>query len=112
MQLESLPSNAVQNRWAYQLGVLQAALDGLDTLRDQWLRTRDGLPADARPGTPVFDDALAEYHAESWSYLDDWATHGHALADINSAVKHAASLRAPAPTASAPAAGRAVSVRR
>jgi hypothetical protein len=96
----------------YQLGVLQGALDHLDTLHEEWLQTRDGLPA-ARPGSPAFDDALAEYHAESWGYLDDWATHGQALREINSAARHAPSPLAPPPTtAPAPARGSAAPVRR
>ncbi|MCG0285432.1 hypothetical protein [Streptomyces sp. PSAA01] len=99
-QLAHLPTHAVQNRWGYQLGVLHTALDRLEALHEEWLRTREGLPAKARPGTPAFDDALAEHHAACWSYLDDWATHGKALREINSAVRKArsplASILAPA----------------
>ncbi|MEU4486686.1 hypothetical protein AB0H94_17670 [Streptomyces purpurascens] len=97
-QLTQLPENTVQSRWVYQLGVLRDALDRLDELHEQWLATRDTLPAGAKPGTPVFDDALAEHHAESWSYLEDWATHGKALREINSAARKARS-----PLASMPA---------
>ncbi|MGW7008218.1 hypothetical protein ACWGCW_36890 [Streptomyces sp. NPDC054933] len=112
-QLAHLRAHAVQNRWAYQLGVLHAALDRLDALHDQWLQTRDSLPLDARPGTAAFDDALAEYHAECWSYLDDWATHGHSLRDINAAARHAPSPLAPPPTATSfRATGRSGPVRR
>ncbi|WP_308377930.1 hypothetical protein [Streptomyces sp. ISL-98] len=111
MQLRNLPTTAVQNRWVYQLGVLQAALDRLDELHEQWLATRDSLPASAQPGTPAFDDAVAEHHAESWSYLDDWASHGQALREINSAALSAPSSLAPPPT-TAPAPGRRTSVRR
>ncbi|MFE5162943.1 hypothetical protein ACFRNT_31450 [Streptomyces sp. NPDC056697] len=96
-QLAHLPTHAVQNRWGYQLGVLHTALDRLEALHEQWLRTREDLPADARPGTADFDDALAEHHAASWSYLDDWATHGHALREINSAARKARSPLAPRP---------------
>ncbi|MFF1420037.1 hypothetical protein [Streptomyces sp. NPDC058280] len=110
-QLRSLPADAVQNRWGYQLGVLYSALDRLDALHEQWLRTRDGLPGGAGPGTAVFDDALAEHHAESWSYLDDWATHAQALGDIDSAARQTSSPLAPPPTA-VPATGRITSVRR
>ncbi|WP_245689486.1 hypothetical protein [Streptomyces chattanoogensis] len=106
----------MQNRWGYrgyQVGVLHTALDRLDALHEEWQRARESLPADARPGTPAFDDALAEHHAESWSYLDDWATHGHAIVDINAAAQHAPSLLAPPPTITAvPAPGRTTSVRR
>ncbi|WP_446038085.1 hypothetical protein [Streptomyces sp. SID1121] len=77
----------MQSRWAYQLGVLHTALDRLEDLHEQWLTTRDSLPAHAQSGTPVFDNALAEYHAESWSYLDDWASHGQVLREINSAAQ-------------------------
>lgn len=113
MQLRNMPTDAVQNHWGYQLGVLHSALDRLDALHEEWLLTRDSLPAEARPGTPVFDDALAKHHAESWSYLYDWATHGHALRDINSAARHTSSPLAPPPTATAvPAPGRTTSVRR
>ncbi|MFF3849642.1 hypothetical protein [Streptomyces sp. NPDC002328] len=87
----------MQSRWVYQLGVLRDALDRLDELHEQWLATRDALPATAKPGTADFDDALAEHHAESWSYLDDWATHGKALREINSAARKARSPLAPTP---------------
>ncbi|MFI1721791.1 hypothetical protein [Streptomyces sp. NPDC020489] len=99
-QLALLPENTVQSRWVYQLGVLHAALDRLDELHEQWLQTRDALPTADKPGTPDFDDALAEHHAESWSYLDDWATHGKALREINSAAHRARSPLAPIPAPS------------
>ncbi|MFI9755733.1 hypothetical protein [Streptomyces collinus] len=112
-QLAQLPADAVQSHWVWQLGVLRGALDRLDTLHEEWLQTRDSLPADARPGTPAFDDALAEHHAKSWSYLDDWATHGQAISDIHAAARHAPSPLAPPPTATAaPAPGRSSVVRR
>ncbi|MGW5096390.1 hypothetical protein ACWEQ1_17655 [Streptomyces nodosus] len=104
-QLGHLPKDAVQSHWVYQLGILHAALDRLDQLHEQWLKTRDALPATAKPGTTAFDDALAEHHAESWSYLDDWATHGKALCEINTAARKTPSPLAPAP-APAPAADR------
>ncbi|MFE6166023.1 hypothetical protein ACFQ7F_44810 [Streptomyces sp. NPDC056486] len=96
-QLAQLAENTVQSRWGYQLGVLGDALDQLDELHEQWLETRDALPLTAKPGTTDFDDALAEHHAESWSYLDDWATHGKALQEINTAARKARSPLAPAP---------------
>ncbi|MGW0710498.1 hypothetical protein ACWD4G_31845 [Streptomyces sp. NPDC002643] len=96
----------------WQLGVLHEALDRLDGLHEKWLETRDSLPAGARPGTEAFDDALAVHHAEAWSSLDDWATHGHVIRDINTAARHAPSPLAPPPTATAaPATGRASRVR-
>ncbi|MGW5442769.1 hypothetical protein [Streptomyces asiaticus] len=103
-QLAHLSENTVQSRWVYQLGVLHTALDRLDELHEQWLETRDALPATDKPGTADFDDALAEHHAESWSYLDDWATHGKAVWEINFAIRKARS-----PLASVPA---SASVRR
>ncbi|MFI9565282.1 hypothetical protein [Streptomyces rishiriensis] len=99
-QLAQMPENTVQSRWVYQLGVLRAALDRLDELHEQWLATRDALPATVKPGTNDFNDALAEHHAESWSYLDDWATHGKALREINSAARRARSPLAPIPAPS------------
>ncbi|MEV0641621.1 hypothetical protein AB0I77_43215 [Streptomyces sp. NPDC050619] len=87
----------MQSRWVYQLGVLRDALDRLDELHEQRLKTRDALPTTARPGTADFDDSLAEHHAESWSCLDDWATHGKALREINSAARTARSPLAPIP---------------
>lgn len=110
-QLAHLPATAVQSRWVYQLGVLHAALDRLEGLHEQWLTTRDSLPASAQPGTPVFDDALAEHHAESWSYLDDWAAHGRALLEVNSAALNTPSSLPPPPTP-VPAPGRGPTVRR
>ncbi|BDH07225.1 hypothetical protein [Streptomyces seoulensis] len=79
------------------MGVLKAALDRLDALHEQWLLARDALPSTAVPGTPEFDDVLAEHHAECWSYLDDWATHGKTLQEINAAARAAPSPLAPAP---------------
>ncbi|MFD7137021.1 hypothetical protein [Streptomyces sp. NPDC059894] len=95
--LVQLPVNTVQGRWVYQLGVLCDAFDRLDELHGQWLATRDALPATAKPGTADFDNALAEHHAESWSYLHDWATHGKALPEINTAARKARSPLAPIP---------------
>ncbi|MFF7476775.1 hypothetical protein [Streptomyces sp. NPDC008092] len=95
-QLTQLPKNTVQSRWVYQLGVLGDALDRLDELHERWLTTRDALPTAAKPGTTEFDNAFAEHHAESWSYLDDWATHGTALREINTSAPKAPSLLAPA----------------
>lgn len=92
-----LPKNMVQGRWAYQLGVLHAALDRLAELDEQWRHARDNLPTTAQPGTPMFDEALAEHHAEMWSYLDDWATHGKAIREINAATQKAPSPPAPNP---------------
>jgi hypothetical protein len=97
MQLTLLPENTVQNRWVYQLGVLRHALDRLDALHEQWLATRDALPAGAKPGTTEFDEALAGHHAESWRYLDDWASHGKTLREINTAARNARSPLAPIP---------------
>ncbi|MFD4022243.1 hypothetical protein ACFWRV_01810 [Streptomyces sp. NPDC058576] len=96
-QLTRLSETTVQGRWVYQLGVLRNALDQLDELHEQWLTTRDALPANAKAGTAGFDDALAEHHAESWSYLDDWATHGKAVREINAWARTARSILAPAP---------------
>jgi uncharacterized protein len=97
----------------WQLGVLQDAVDRLDVLHEEWLQARDSLAADACPGTPAYEDALAEYHAEAWSYLDDWASHGPAVLDIHTAARHAPSTLAPPPTATTvPASGRTSTVRR
>lgn len=108
-QLTRLPEHTVQSRWGYQLGVLHTALDRLEELHEQWLLTRDGLPAAAQPGTADFDDALAEHHAESWSYLDDWTTHGTALREINTAARKAHSPLIPTP---APAPARRTAARK
>ncbi|NEB89011.1 hypothetical protein G3I43_33325 [Streptomyces anulatus] len=101
-QLTQLPGHTIQGRWVNQLGVLRDALDQLDELNAEWLTTRDALPATAMPGTPDYDDALAEHHAESWSYLDAWATHGTAVREIDTAARKACSPLAPVP-ARAPA---------
>nr|WP_203615427.1 hypothetical protein [Streptomyces sp. SID13726] len=113
-QLPRLPPVSVQAHWGYRLGVLHSALDRLDALYEQWLATRDSLPLGARPGTPAFDSALAEHHAECWSHLDDWATHGHVLGDINTAAQYAPSPLAPPPATMAvlPAPGPTHTVRR
>ncbi|KUL53228.1 hypothetical protein ADL30_20710 [Streptomyces sp. NRRL S-1521] len=96
-QLTRLPKNTVQGRWVYQLGVLRDALDQLNELHEEWLATRDALPATAQPGTPAYDDPLAEYHAEAWSYLNTWATHGKALREINTAASKTPSPLTPIP---------------
>ncbi|WP_408992102.1 hypothetical protein [Streptomyces sp. 1268] len=97
-QLIQMPKNTVQGRWIYQLGVLRNALDRLDELHDEWQATRDALPITAQPGTPDHDDALAEHHAESWSYLDDWSNHGKAIREINTAARSIRSSLAPTPS--------------
>ncbi|MER6500143.1 hypothetical protein ABT218_12310 [Streptomyces sp. NPDC001455] len=104
-QLVRLPTNTVQSRWVYQLGVLRSALDQLDELHAQWLEIHDVLR-----GTPDFDGALADHHAESWSYLETWATHGVALREINTAARTAPSSLAPGPTTT-PAHGPAPTAR-
>ncbi|MCA1223522.1 hypothetical protein [Streptomyces sp. 8L] len=95
--MAQLPTAWVQRRWLYQLGALRDALDQLGELHDHWLSVQEALPATAKPGTPAFDDALAEHHAESWSYLDDWATHGKALREIHTAARKARSAPSPTP---------------
>ncbi|PZG72868.1 hypothetical protein C1I97_37900 [Streptomyces sp. NTH33] len=113
VQLAQLPARAVQTRWAWQLGTLRDAFDRLDALHQQWRQTRVDLPLTARPGTPAYDDVLADHDAEAWSYLDDWATHGHAVIGINTAAGSAPSPLAPPPTAKpAPVADRTAPVRR
>ncbi|MFE4055206.1 hypothetical protein ACFXP3_02680 [Streptomyces sp. NPDC059096] len=111
-QLAGLPARAVQNRWTRQLGSLRSALDQLDVLDEEWLATRDSLPAGAKPGTALFDDALAEHHSEAWSYLDDWATHGNVIREIHAAAQPARSPSSPAPAAARTAPGRTTTVRR
>ncbi|MER7986547.1 hypothetical protein ABTY53_13230 [Streptomyces noursei] len=115
-QLARLPVHAIQHRWGYQLSVLHTALDHLDTVDEQWQRTREQLPDDARPGAPVFDIALAGRSAASWPCLDSWTLHGHTLDEINSAARHASSPLAPPPPTTTPAPARTpvrnVSVRR
>lgn len=113
IQLAHLPAHAVRSHWGWQLGVLRDALDRLDALHDEWVQTRESLPAAARSGTPAFDDALAEHHAECWSYLDTWATHGDIVLDINSAARHAPTPSVPSPAVTAvPASDRAKPGRR
>uniref|UniRef100_UPI0009517103 hypothetical protein n=1 Tax=Streptomyces acidiscabies TaxID=42234 RepID=UPI0009517103 len=85
IQLGLLPAGTGQSRWVHQLDVLRTALDRLDELDEQWRATQDTLPLNAAPGTLVYDDALAEHHAASWTYLDEWATHGAVLREINTA---------------------------
>ncbi len=112
-QLARLPAQAVQARWAWQLSTLRDALDRLDTLHQEWQQTRAALPLTARPGTPAYDEALADHDAEAWSYLDDWATHGHIVIDINTTVRTTPSTPAPQPTAKpAPVSGRPTPARR
>jgi hypothetical protein len=112
-QLVHLPAHAVQSSWIWQLNTLRTALEELDSRHEQWLELRAELPAEARPGTPLFDDALADHYADAWSSLDDWATNGQAIFDINSAARHAPSPLAPRPTTTVvPSAGHSGAVRR
>lgn len=97
----------------WQLGILHDALDRLDALHEKSRETLNNLPAHARPGTRAFDDALAEHHAECWSHLDDWATHGQAIVETNAAARHAPSPLALRPAATAaPSTSLAGTVRR
>ncbi|WP_405928117.1 hypothetical protein OG554_05360 [Streptomyces griseus] len=106
VQLASLPTSTVQPRWGYQIGVLRDSLDQLDALEQKWTRTVDGLAPGEGPGTPSFEAALAEHHAESWSSFEEWMTHAPAVLEINTAARHGSSPLAPAPVAApAPAPG-------
>lgn len=110
-QLRQLPADQIQSRWSWQLAVLDTALDYLAALQDEWLDTRDSLPASARPGTAEYDDARAERDADAWHYLGEWASHGQALREINSAARKAPSSLAPPPI-TVPAPGRRTPARK
>lgn len=111
-ELGKLPPRVIQSRWTWQLGTLHHAADRIETLREEWLATRDSLPSSARPGTAEFDDARAEYLAHAWSYLDDWSTHGQAILDIHAA-HHVLRTGAALTRAAAPQpAGRGTAIRR
>lgn len=97
VQLASLPTSAVQPRWGYQLGVLRDSLDQLDALDERWAQTVDSLDPGEGIGTPAYETALAEHHADSFSYIDAWITHGSAVREINTAARHSSSSLAPVP---------------
>ncbi|MEV7955296.1 hypothetical protein [Streptomyces sp. NPDC088141] len=94
-QLQQLPARRIQNRWVWQLGTLDTALERLQALQTEWTDVRDSLPGFASPGTEEYDGALSDRNADAWTYLDDWSTHGQAVLDI-----HAAAQRAPSPLTS------------
>ncbi|MEU1149426.1 hypothetical protein ACFYO9_38410 [Streptomyces sp. NPDC005863] len=87
VQIQQLNPAHIQSRWPWQLSVLDHALGQLGALQREWLETRDALPPSARPGSFAYDDALAERNEEAWSYLDDWASHGRVLLEIQAAVQ-------------------------
>ncbi|MCX2923611.1 hypothetical protein [Streptomyces sp. NEAU-W12] len=91
LQLQHLPAHFTRDSWPGQLTILEEALSHLDTLDAQWHQTRAQLPEDAGPGSEAYVDALDAHHAESWSYLDDWACHGRAILDIQAATRRAPS---------------------
>ncbi|MBU5946485.1 hypothetical protein KQY13_21780 [Streptomyces sp. PAM3C] len=89
-----MPAHLTRDSWPGQLTILEQALCRLDALDKQWRQTQAQLPEGAGPGTEAYIDALDEHHAECWSYLDDWACHGRAILDINTATQeHARTLR-------------------
>ncbi|WP_063766024.1 hypothetical protein [Streptomyces sp. NRRL F-5193] len=92
-QLQHIAAGDVEPRWPWQLSELAQAYDRLEALRTEWAQTREAMRT-SRPAHEEFIDALAERNAEAWSYLDTWATLGHALLDL-----HAVALKAPAPVA-------------
>ncbi|MFK8909812.1 hypothetical protein [Streptomyces sp. YS-3] len=87
VQVQQLNPAHLQSRWPWQLGVLDDALTQLGALQQQWLEARAALAPTDRPGSFAYDDALAERNEEAWSYLDDWATHGKALLEIQAAAQ-------------------------
>ncbi|MFD7017488.1 hypothetical protein [Streptomyces sp. NPDC059928] len=87
VQVQQLNPAHIQSRWPWQLGVLDDALKQLGTLQQEWLKARAALPPTARPGSFAYDDALAERNEEAWSHLDDWATHGKVLLEIQAATQ-------------------------
>jgi len=97
-QLVLLPAGAVQSRWVWQLTVLQDALERLDTLHDSWRATHDSLPLNASPGTPAYDETRTAHYADGREALTEWATHGHAIREINKAARYTRSSIAPRPT--------------
>lgn len=118
VQVQQLNPAHLQSRWPWQLGVLDHALKQLGALEQEWLEARDALPPTARPGSFAYDDTLAERNEEAWSYLDDWASHGKALLEIQAAA-HDLPPRSPALTSAttparpaAPAAGPSAPARR
>ncbi|AJC55081.1 hypothetical protein [Streptomyces sp. 769] len=115
VQLQQLNSRHIQPQWVWQLSTLSTALSKLAELERAWLDTLASLPPSARPGTPEWDDAVAERNAEAWSYLDDWASHSKALLEIQAATLDfpprsptltAAKAPRPAPPATTPSARR------
>lgn len=97
-QLEHLPANAVQARWAWQITLLHEAATELDALHQDWQTTRDTLPADAAPGSAAYEDAFAERTADAWHALDTWANHGRALLEIHTTTQRTRPAPAPSPT--------------
>ncbi|MFC9485997.1 hypothetical protein ACFTZM_07950 [Streptomyces hydrogenans] len=92
-QLQHIAASDIEPRWPWRLSELAQAYDRLEALRAEWAQTREAMRT-SRPAHEEFIDALAERNAEAWSYLNAWATHGHALLDL-----HAVALKAPAPVA-------------
>ncbi|MGW4200341.1 hypothetical protein [Streptomyces sp. NPDC004726] len=112
-RLQQVPAGSAQSRWVSQLGILTSAAHGLDTVRASWEEELDGLPPNARPGSPSYDTATAERDAAAWPLLELWSLHGQAVLDIRAAAgpsRPRLQTTAPAPpvtsTSSTPAARR------
>ncbi|MEU3553371.1 hypothetical protein [Streptomyces fragilis] len=99
-QLVLLPTGAAQSRWAWQLTVLQDALDRLGALRETWRITRDSLPPNAGPRTSAFDDTHAAHLRAAGAALNEWAVHGHAIREIDKAARSAPFRLVPRPATS------------
>ncbi|MDT0382560.1 hypothetical protein RM572_27765 [Streptomyces sp. DSM 42041] len=54
------------------------------------------------PSAGAYGALLAQYDAEAWSYLDDWAAHGQAVLDIHATAHNAASSPPSTPASRTP----------
>ncbi|WP_329539286.1 hypothetical protein [Streptomyces sp. NBC_01358] len=111
-QLAQLSVSDRTRRFAWQVRELHEATECLYAVYDDWLTVRAALPESARPGTPAYEEPLAESYAEAWPYLDQWAIHGQALFAVNALAEQQSRAAAPTAVAATPAPAATAAVRR
>jgi hypothetical protein len=104
VQLQNLPSQAVQAPWPWQLACAEAALDQLDAVEADYRTGLDSLPLSAGPIAQSRDYSIAARNAEAWQALNELVLHTPAILAIHAAVQNTPPRPNPLAPRSAPAA--------
>ncbi|MFI1885965.1 hypothetical protein [Streptomyces jumonjinensis] len=80
-----LSAGAGQPRWGWQLGVLTAVTQQLDTIGSSAQAALNELPPVAGPGSELYEAVISERNTTAWPLLEEWALHAPAVVGIRAA---------------------------